>query len=479
MLVNSENTGQSYDLVVAGSGFGSLFFLEGYLKRFPKARCLLLEWGSYRDADWQVANQKNGDIDPQQTFTSRSDEKPWNFSIGFGGGTNCWWAQTPRLAPNDFRLKTKYGVGEDWPISYDEIEPYYVEAEQIMQVAGADDTTSFYPRSASYPQPAHALSTVDRMMKAKMPEHHFAAPTARLSRSIGSRGTCCNTVNCSYCPTQAKFTALNTFQHLTQSPQIDILVNAKVLAVETEGGHATGLRYELGGKENVAKGDLVALGCNAIHTPFILMRSGLDHPVLGRYLHEKQVVSVDVFLDGIDHFDGGVPISGFNTLWVDGDHRKTAAAALVYFVNHFKTNGLRTEWGRWRQTLPLEIFVEDIPGADNRVVDNGSDRPAVEHPSRSTYCQKGIERALEKLPEMLAALPVERIERNRDIPTGSHVQGTCRMGSSPETSIVDGGLIHHGVRNLLVLGTAVWPSCATANPSLTAAALSLRASQLV
>jgi choline dehydrogenase-like flavoprotein len=57
------------------------------------------------------------------------------------------------------------------------------------------------------------------------------------------------------------------------------------------------------------------------------------------------------------------------------------------------------------------------------------------------------------------------------------VQGTLRMGTDPADSVVDAGLVHHRYRNLVVVGTAVFPSCATANPSLTAAALALRAAE--
>jgi choline dehydrogenase-like flavoprotein len=109
------------------------------------------------------------------------------------------------------------------------------------------------------------------------------------------------------------------------------------------------------------------------------------------------------------------------------------------------------------------------------VVDEGAQVPTVKHTGSSTYGLKGIERAVKRLPELLSPLPVERIIRRADAPTGYHIQGTCRMGKDPASSIVDADLVHHSVRNLLVLGTAVWPSCGTANPSLTAAALSLRA----
>jgi hypothetical protein len=181
-----------------------------------------------------------------------------------------------------------------------------------------------------------------------------------------------------------------------------------------------------------------------------------------------------VLLDGLDNFDGGIPAAGCNVLWVDGDHRKEAASALVYFSNSYYL-GLRTEWGRWRQTVSVWVLVEDLPQETNMVVDEGGDMPVVHHPSRSDYNRRGAERALAKLPELLAPLPVERVIRLEDVRTANHIQGTCRMGADPASSIVDADLMHHEVRNLLVLGTAVWPNCSSANPSLTAAALSLRA----
>jgi choline dehydrogenase-like flavoprotein len=452
-----------------------MFFLHGYLQRFPKNRVLLVEWGSYRDHAWQLDKHRNCDDDDCDHFyVHRQNEKPWYFTIGFGGGTNCWWANAPRLAPNDFRLKSKYGVGEDWPLSYDDLEPYYLAAEQVMLVAGPNDLAKRYPRSGPYPQPAHHMSSVDKVMKRAMPDHHFAVPTARLRIPVGNRGSCCDSARCNLCPTEAKFTALNTFGPLIDLPNVDLIVNARVLAVEMAGGKARGLRYSVDGRERMATGDLVALGCNAIHTPFILMRSGFRHPVLGKYLHEKRVMQFEIMLDGLDNYDGGLPAAGCNTLWVDGEHRKEAASALVYFSNSFYL-GLRKEWGRWRQSLPIWVLVEDIPQETNMVVDEGGDLPVVRHPSRSDYSNRGVERVVAKMPELLAPLPVERITRLEDVPTANHIQGTCRMGTNPASSIVDSTLVHHQVRNLLVLGTVVWPSCASANPSLTAAALSLRA----
>lgn len=463
-----------YDLVLVGTGFGSAFFLEGYLRGNPRARVAVLEWGAYRDADWQRANQRNTDIVCADTYVGQPGEKPWNYTIGFGGGSNCWWAQTPRLSPNDMRLRSLYGVGEDWPLGYAQLEPYYSDAETIMQVAGPADLARHYPRSRPYAQPPHHLSSADRLLKEAMPDLHYAAPCARLRIPQGARAACCATFRCHLCPVEAKFTVLNTMADIFERENVDLICEARVRRVEASGGVARAVEFESGAREHRVQGEVIAIGANGIQTPFILLQSGFQHRVLGRYLHEKRIVQAEVLLDGLDHFDGGVPISGINLSFMDGPHRREAAAATVYIVNEWRF-GLRTEYGRWRQTMPVEFMVEDIPQFENGVFDEGGEFPVVRHGARSGYCNRGVERALEKLPELLSALPVEQISRRSELATGSHVQGTCRMGDDPDASIVDRDLVHHQVRNLLVLGTAVMPSCGPVNPSLTAAALSLRA----
>jgi hypothetical protein len=77
-IVDLDAVKGSYDLVIGGTGFGSMFFLHGYLKRFPTHRILLLEWGAYRDHEWQVANQRNSDMDCEQLYVRDRGEKPWN-----------------------------------------------------------------------------------------------------------------------------------------------------------------------------------------------------------------------------------------------------------------------------------------------------------------------------------------------------------------------------------------------------------------
>ena len=467
---------RGFDLVVIGTGFGSAFFLHKALQRLrPNARCLVLERGGVHTHQWQLEHGRNSDIESADTIRTRPGEKPWRFSLGFGGGTNCWWGVTPRMHPTDFALRTRYGVGRDWPLSYEDLEPFYGEAESIMGIAGDDDIGALFPRSTAFPQPPHVLTTADQRMKAAMPGLHFALPTARSSVPTPQRGVCCANATCGLCPTNAKFTVLNGMTSTFSDPRVELVTRAEVHAIETEGGRARRILYRREGREESVEGDLVVLGANALFSPAILQRSGIDSAVTGRGLHEQLSLLVDVFFDGLDHFDGGTATTGVNYALFDGAHRREMSGVAVMFRN-WPIHGFRLDPGRWRQVMPLQLMAEVLPDDENRIfLATDSPVPTVYHGSRSEYATRGLDRAFAGLPELLAPLPVERIESRGYRDSEAHMQGTLRMGRDPSDSVVDAGQVHHTVRNLVVVGTSVFPSCGIANPSLTAAALSLRA----
>jgi choline dehydrogenase-like flavoprotein len=105
--------------------------------------------------------------------------------------------------------------------------------------------------------------------------------------------------------------------------------------------------------------------------------------------------------------------------------------------------------------------------------------PHISHAAISSYAQRGIEQSRAALPRVLSPLPVESIEFRGIRATESHVQGSLRMGRDGANSVVDAKQLHHRVRNLVVVGSSVFPSGAAANPSLTVAALSLRSADLL
>jgi choline dehydrogenase-like flavoprotein len=469
-------THERYDLIVVGSGFGALFFLDKFLSARPKARIIVLEWGEPNSHDWQISNQKNSPIAPGDAHVQAPDQKPWNYTIGLGGGTNCWFGQSPRLHPSDFSLFTRYGVGRDWPVSYDELEPHYLEAETIMNISGSEEMARILPRSGPFPQPPHRVTSVDRVMMKAQPHMHVPIATARARVATKDRQQCCVSARCNLCPVDAKFTALNGFKHVLSHPSITWLFGAQVTEIDHRAGTATGVRYKLRGRDEAVDGDLIVLGANGIQSPAILQRSNIDREKAGVGITEQLGFEVEVLLDGLDNFDGSTLTTGLNYSLYDGDFRKDHGAALLFFENRW-SHGLRKEYGRWRQTLPIIVAVENLP-LDTYSVTLDEDRKAVvDHGSFSDYAVRGLEASLNKLEHVLRPLPVERIVLRGERPTESHIQCSLPMGNDPEKSIVDQSQIHHTIRNLVIVGSSVFPTCPPANPSLTVAALSLRAAQ--
>src|SRR5262249_10340929 len=150
----------------------------------------------------------------------------------------------------------------------------------------------------------------------------------------------------------------------------------------------------------------------------------------------------------------------------------------MVFDNRF-TYGLRKEFGRWRQTVAVQIALEQELLDENRVFLDGEGRTVVHFERHSSYADLGVEQTFAMLPKVLAPLPIETITYRGRRPTESHVQGTVRMGKTRADSVIDGALVHHDVRNLVVAGTSALPTCPAVAPSLTAAAMSLRSADLV
>ena len=473
MTASAVPLDDSYSLIVVGTGFASSFFLREYLARAATGdRILVLERGHRDPHTWQIEHRRNSRIAHRETFVRAGwPHKDWNFTIAFGGGSNCWWACTPRLLPNDFRLRSLYGVGRDWPVTYDELEEHYQAAEEVMRISGPANGPC--PRTRPYPQPAHRLSDPDRLMQQAFPDLYFAQPTARARVATGRRSVCCANGVCNLCPVDAKFTIENGLAEIYDDPRVTLLTGAPALAVETRGDTATSVLFRHQDQERHAATDLVALGTNALFNPAILERSGLTHPLLGRRLHEQIAADVYVDLDGVDNFQGSTVVTGHGYMFYDGEHRREHGACLVEGWNY--PDQLRWEPGKTRQLLRLKLIVEDLPEERNRfaLTPDEPERPVAIFEGHGDYAEHGLEAARQALPRLLAALPVEGVSFERvNGGTESHILGTTVMGDDPASSVLDRHLIHHQVRNLLVLGGGAFPTSSPANPTLTICALS-------
>lgn len=464
-----------YDICLIGTGFASSFFLLEYLRNAPKkSKILVLEAGEKIDYSWMIEKHRHSNtIDKEQYHKSGMSEKEWRFTIGFGGGSNCWTATTNRFLESDFRLKTLYGVGRDWPMSYDEIEPYYSDAENIMQVSG-EDTWSLSPRSRSFPQPAHKFNAVDKILKNYYPDHYFHVETARARIPTQFRPSCCGSGVCEYCPIAAKFVISRDLAHIYADPRVEVIYSARVSNLVTRNNKIVGANYTKNGSAYRATADIIALGANAIFNPVILENSEIKHPYLGKYLHEQISKTVHIDLDGIENFQGSTEITGQGYMFYDGEHRSEYGGCIL---QNFNIPNLRKEFGKWRQRMVVKFVVEALPLAENHVSVSSPGLPIVHYQSYSKYGLDGLSKIPDYIAELSKSLPIENARIGSINTTEAHIQGTVLMGEDPETSIVDKNLRHHIHKNLFVLGSSSFPTCTPANPTLTISALSLKAAK--
>lgn len=473
-----------YDVIVVGTSFASTFFLLRYLEHAPAdVRVLVLERGNEDTKAWQLAHRLTSSIQPEEVFENDNPLKEWYTSPGFGGNSKCWMAGTTRMMPGDFQLQSRYGVGVDWPISYDDLEAHYGTVERVMNISGPSDSPM--PRSTPFPLPPHKFSDPDALLKKRFPDGWYQVATARASAPTGQRGVCCATGFCSLCPVDAKFTIQNGLAHIYRDPRITLRLRSEVQSIETAAGVAKGVNYLHEGRPTLDRGDLIVLGASALFNPHIMLRSGFDHPLIGKRLHEQMPVFVILDLKGVKGYNGSTVISGLGYLFYEGEHRRYHAACMIEnltspFPNRMD-DSLRLESGRWNERVVLSFLFDDIPSNENTVtVSPRNPRLARVHfNGYSDYAKRGAEQIPKMIDKLAEALPIERLVSTSLGSTAAHIQGTVVMGNDPATSVVDRYLVDHKYRNLLVLGSSANPTASPAYPTLTVSALSLWAADHV
>lgn len=469
----------NYDLIVVGTGFASSFFLKKYLEKSgADVKVLVLERGGFepqrarldhaRKAPYGFVNfVSNTPTGP--TYENRNPQKPWLFDPSFGGTSYAWTGCTPRFMPADFKLRSLYGVGMDWPLTYEELEPYYCEAEDIMSISGPDQTP--YPMSKPYPLPAHTFNAVDRLLHNQYQELYISQPTARASKG-GKRNPCCNSAICHLCPISSKFTIENGMMSIYDDPRVTIQYNTQVIALDIQAGVAKGVQTISEGKEGLFQGNVIALGANPIFNAHILLNSGDTNTNTGRYLSEQVGFYAYVHLNDLDNVGGSTIITANGFMLYDSSARKEGGACLIESHND---PFVRAEEGKWRKIAKFKFIFEDVPQAENRVIAGADKRlPVIEYKGHSKYVEAGYNNMKEKLPELLAKLPVEEILLDENAQASeAHILGATRMSADAASGVVDKNLIHHTYRNVFVLGGGAFPAIAAANPTLTLSALSL------
>jgi choline dehydrogenase-like flavoprotein len=503
-----------FDVVIVGSGAGG-----GTIARClaPSGKkILLLERGDWlkREAEnWDAAAvfERNRYVSPE-TWYDRNGQ-PFQPQVHYfvGGATKLFGAALYRLRREDFGELHHYdGISPAWPITYEDLEPYYTRAEQMYHVHGLHGQDPTEP-PASAPYPDEPVSNEPRMRQlfdnlTAAGYHPFPAPCAVMMNERNmAYSTCirCQTCDGFPCLVHAKSDAeVVAVRPALEFPNVTLLRNAKAIKLDTNAGGTvvTEVVAELNGLREVFRGDIFVVSCGAANSAKLLLMSANDkHPnglangseQVGRnyMFHNTQAVlalslepnptifqktiGVNDFYFGMDGFEypmGNIQMIG-KSLGPMYRGEKSLETALLPMTG---LDDLA------RHALDFWLTTEDLPDPENRVtVDRDGNLTLSYTPNNQVPRQK----LYEKFKSMLGNLgmhPGHLIPRNiymkTDIPIAgcAHQAGTCRFGSDAKSSVLDRNCKAHELDNLYVVDTSFFVSIGAVNPSLTAIANAIR-----
>ncbi|HSM59482.1 MAG TPA: GMC family oxidoreductase [Longimicrobiales bacterium] len=448
-------------------------------------------------------------------------------SMGVGGQAMHWGGATPRYSPEDFRLRSLFGVHEDWPVDYETLDPYYQEAEERIGVAGEQGPEPLDPRGAPYPMPAVPLTWTLERLRAWMDTAGIPTwpnPVAKNTTPWRGRNVCQRCDTCNICPTGAKYTPEFTFASLAAAnrARMETGVLVRRLALEPASDRILAAHARAYGDpdtELIYRARTFVLAAGYTWSPHLLLLSaqgrfpdGLANSsgTLGCFMNGHRSVSAFVELPmrllpgmnfghslvsklfqrplatGSRGLSGGRYVRHDFRVWESttarGPRLRDDADNLLLGDALLADWRVRTSTG----TARLRCYYDVIPDRASRVVLDASTRNRFGDPlPRLEFRDAPVSRELRAHTEdRIRALfdEVTRAGSGRLLRTAvddvqDHPGGGCRMGDDPATSVVDSWGRAHDHENLFVVGAPTLVSGGCNNGTLTFSALSLRAAE--
>jgi choline dehydrogenase-like flavoprotein len=501
----------NFDVIVIGSGAGG-GTLTHRLAPSGK-RILLLERGDYvpREKENWVPKLVNleGRYQTKECWKDRDghDLHPHtNYYVG--GNTKFYGAALFRLRKEDFGEITHHGgISPSWPISYDDLEPYYTEAERLYHVHGKRGEDPTEPPTAS-PFPYEPISHEPRIEDL---HKHFAAEGLHplhtplgvmLDEANPRKSPCirCNSCDGYPCLLHAKADAqVVCVDPALAFPNVALLTNALVERLETSpsGRQISKVIVKRNGQTEEYSADIVVLACGAINSAAVLLRSGNDkHPqglannsdVVGRH-YMGHVNSVQMAISRTPNptiFQKTLSVNDFYRASEDWDY----PMGHISFVGKLDGDTLRggapkltpgfTLDAMAAHSLDFWLTSEDLPDPNNRVTLNRDGQVVLSYQTNNDEAHR---RLIGKLHALMGAhrdyhpgLFSQNLYVGQRIPLAgvAHQNGTVRFGHDPKTSALDVNCKAHDVDNLYVVDASFFPSAGAVNPSLTVIANALR-----
>jgi choline dehydrogenase-like flavoprotein len=477
-------------VAVVGSGMGGATTAYGLAQ--AGVDCLVIERGDFvkkEDANWSAQeifiNQK---YKPNEKWL---DERGREFTPGVhyivGGNTKVYGSSLPRFRESDFlEVRHKEGISPAWPFTYQDLEPYYCQAEQLYKVHGAtgEDPTE-PPRSKPFPYPALTHEKYIADLAAKLTAAGVKPHSNAMGVDLRSNGKCIRCATCDgfVCKLDAKSDSQScALEPAIKSGKVKLERNLMVTKVVEKNGRVDHLIANRDGQEVkiIAKKYVLSLG--AVNTAALLLRSDSianSSGLLGKnfMMHNNAHIAAFNFRSKNDvvfqktlsfsdwYFDGGsgYPLGAVQLIGkVQGIMMKSYATKVPLPLLKYIAD----------RSVEFVVMNEDLPTTTNRVEIAKNGMIQIYRKALNTSAHKEL---MQKTKRVLKKAGFQAIfVQPFDISMNSHQCGTSVAGNDPKLSVVDQYCKAHDLENLYLIDGGFFPSSAAMNPALTIAAQALR-----
>ncbi|MCY3880474.1 MAG: GMC family oxidoreductase [Rhodobacteraceae bacterium] len=518
------------DVLIIGAGASGAAFAWSLLE--TRMRILCLEQGSHlhdsdfpsRNQDYELSRYGAFSCDPnvrrlQQDYPINSEEScitPVNWN-GVGGSTINFLGHWPRMKPSDFRTRSMDGVGDDWPVDYHTLAPFYEMNDRNTGVSGLAGNPG-YPDYAP-PLPSIPMGRLGRKLARGFNElgwHWWPSDAAILSQPFDGRQKCVNAGTCDLgCAAGAKGGTNFTYWPILERAGVELRTECRVreILIDESTGLASGVLYfDPDGELREQRAHLLAVACNGVGTPRLLLNSvseqfpdGLANRsgMVGRNLMFHPLTGVSgVFDEPMRGHEGPMACSILSQEFYESDpargflrgyglHAGRSTTPMTFALGGFGIDD-PIPWGAEHRRIMdsvypylagLTVVTEDLPEPHNRVTldpkltdSDGIPAPKITY-SLSGNTRRMLRHGAERATEVLLAAGANKILKGDCEKVwwraGWHQMGTCRMGSDPANSVVDAWGRSHDVKNLFIVDGSIFVTSGAVNPTSTIQALAL------
>jgi 2-methyl-1,2-propanediol dehydrogenase len=520
------------DVLVIGSGMGGAAISKRLSDAGIKVTCL--EQGDWVHPtqfphfhnEWEIEKYRGWNFDPNlrqapEDYPITGMTSPRLMNV-VGGSTVHYAGHWFRYKPVDFRKGTEHGLGGtiDWPISYEELAPYYDINDAEVGVAGLVGDPAYPKRPERYGPPIKPGHAGRRMARAweSLGWQWWPTDNAILTRGKDGRFACNSCGNClSGCPRGSLGSADVAYWPAALRNGVDLRTNARVETIQARNGRATGAVYidRLTGDRHQISADVVVLAAGGVGTPRLLLMSAQQgHPdglanangLVGTHLMHHCWSFADMWFDDpIEGYKGAIGCSVHSQQFYDTDASHDFVNGMTFltlgsFGAAYSAMGTHTAppdpWGAGHREAFNRHFGhhvvsfmqgDDLPVPANRVTLDPVARDSSGLPgAHIDYALSPNDIALaefgtERLREAAAAAGATETHITGPMhpPPAWHLMGTCRMGSTPQDSVVNAYNQTWEMPNLFIADGSSLATGAAVNPTSTIGAVAVRCAEYI